>query len=137
MIVAGVGCRAGCAAVDIVAVVREAEALVGRVATVLAAPTFKGGEAGVREAAEVLGVPLVFVDEAGMAAAQGGCLTRSAVVLAAVGVASVAEAAALAVSGGRLLGPRVGRGMATCALAVGADAVGRGCMSDTLVGCLG
>lgn len=118
-VVAGVGCRIGCGAGAIVAVVREAEALMGCRATVLAVPGFKDGEAGVREAAGMLGLGLVFVDEAGMAAAQAACVTRSEVVLAAVGVASVAEAAALAVSGGRLLGPRVGRGMATCALASG------------------
>lgn len=118
-VVAGVGCRTGCGAGAIVAVVREAEALAGCRATVLAVPGFKEGEAGVREAAVMLGVPLVFVDAAGMAAAQAGCVTRSEVVRAAVGVASVAEAAALAASGGRLLGPRVGQGMATCALAAG------------------
>ena len=120
MVVAGVGCRRGCGAADIVAVVREAEALAGCVAAVLAAPAFKDGEAGVREAAGTLGIPLVFVDAARMAAAQAGCVTRSDVVLAAVGVASVAEAAALAVSGGRLLAARLARGAATCALAVGA-----------------
>ena len=118
-VVAGVGCRKGCGAGAIVAVVREAEAVAGCRATVLAVPGFKDGEAGVREAALALGMALVFVDAAGMAAAQAGCLTRSDVVLAAVGVASVAEAAALAVSGGRLLVARVGRGMATCALAAG------------------
>lgn len=115
-VVAGIGCRRGCPTAAIIAVVREAEAAAGRAATVLAAPAFKAGEAGLREAASVLGLPLVFVDDAALRAVQGLCATRSEAALAAVGVASVAEGAALAVSGGTLLGPRVGRGAATCAL---------------------
>ena len=111
MTVAGIGCRRGCTADDIVAVVRS---LGG--AEVLVAPEWKRDEPGLREAATLLGVPLRFVSRAELVAVQPLCLTRSSAALRAVGVASVAEAAALA-AGGRLLRPRVVRGMATAALA--------------------
>ena len=117
MIVAGVGCRAGCAAADVVAAVRVAEAAGGCRVEGLAAPWFKRGEAGVVEAAAALGVGVVFVEEAALLAVQDRCRTRSDVALRAVGVASVAEGAALAASGGRLLVERVVVGGATCAVA--------------------
>ena len=111
MIVAGLGCRRGCAAADIVALVR---ALGG--ADALAAPEWKRDEAGLLAAAQTLGLPLRFVGRAALEAVQARCPTRSAVALQAVGVASVAEAAALA-SGGRLIQARVALGGATGAMA--------------------
>jgi cobalt-precorrin 5A hydrolase len=110
MIVAGIGCRRGCPAADIVALVRQ----VGG-ADALAAPSWKRDEPGLREAARTLGLPLRFVDAAALAAVQSRCPTRSAVVARATGFASVAEAAALA-GGGVLRQPRVGVGWATLAL---------------------
>lgn len=117
MIVAGLGCRRGCAAADLVAAVRLAERSAGVVAAVLAAPRFKSHEAGLREAAVKLGLWLLLVEEGAMRAVQPRCATRSDVALAATGLASVAEGAALAASGGWLLLPRVAVGGATCALA--------------------
>ncbi len=117
MIVAGLGCRRGCAAEAIVALVREAEARAGCRAERLAAPAFKRDEAGLRLAAERLGLPLVFAERDRLVAVQCLCPTPSAAALRASGLASVAEAAALAVSGGPLLLPRIAAAGATCALA--------------------
>lgn len=121
MIVAGVGFRSGCPASEIVDLVRRAQALAGRLADALAAPAFKSGEPGLRAAAEVLALPLVLVERAALDAVQPRCLTRSVAAQAAVGLASVAEACALAAAGtaGRLLSPRIASAKATCALAAG------------------
>ncbi len=108
MIVAGIGCRRGCPAEAIVALVR------GTGAQALAAPAWKRGEPGLLEAAAALGVPLWFVAEAALAAVQQRCPTHSAAVADAVGLGSVAEAAVLAV-GGVLTRARFGGGLATCA----------------------
>ena len=112
MIVAGIGCRRGCPAEAIVALVREAGPV-----DALAAPAWKQEEAGLLEAARLLGLPLRWVAQDALAAVQALCVTRSDVVAQAVGLASVAEAAALA-GGGALLRARFGRGGATCALAI-------------------
>lgn len=117
MIVAGVGCRRGCSGAEIAGLVRDA--LAGRQAAALAAPAFKQDEAGLHEAARLLGLGLRLVREPALAAAQNGCMTRSARVRQATGLASVAEASALAVagSGSRLILPRIASARATCALA--------------------
>ncbi len=115
MIVAGIGCRRGAKAAAIVALVRRAEAL-GEPAQALAAPAFKRGEPGLRDAAASLGLELLFVDDAAMAAAQPRCVTRSAAAEHATGMASVAEAAAIGI-GGVLLVPRIAGAGVTCALA--------------------
>ncbi len=117
MIVAGLGCRRGCTAADLVAAVRLAERSAGVAAGALAAPRFKAHEAGLHAAAAALRLPLLLVEEEAMRAVQPRCPTRSDVALAATGLASVAEGAALAASGGRLVLPRVAVGGATCALA--------------------
>ena len=70
-----------------------------------------------QEAATLLGLPLLLVDDAALHDAQPRCPTRSTAALHATGLASVAEAAALAASGGPLLLPRITAGGATCALA--------------------
>ena len=116
-VVAGVGCRLGCPAEAIVAAVRRAAEAGGVTIDVLAAPAFKRDEPGLHGAAAALGLRLEFIDAAALAAAQAGCVTRSDVVERATGFGSIAEAAALALSGGRLLVPRIGRGAATCAVA--------------------
>jgi cobalamin biosynthesis protein CbiG len=117
MIVAGIGCRRGCPADDIVALVRQAETISGRHVDLLATPGFKQHEAGLHEAAAMLGIGLSFVGEAALAAVQQRCPTRSAAALRHVGVASVAEGAALAASGGALVLARIANADATCALA--------------------
>jgi len=117
--IAGVGCRRGCLAEDIVALVRAAEAAAGARATRLAAPAAKSGEAGLRGAAAALGLPILWVEHAALAAAQARCVTRSACAERALGVASVAEGCALAAAGegGRLVLERIASPRATCALA--------------------
>ncbi|MCG5240759.1 cobalamin biosynthesis protein [Azospirillum doebereinerae] len=125
MIAAGLGCRRGCGWEEIATLVAAAfdEASLGAAArrgVLLAAPTMKREEAGMAEAARALGLTLAFLDEEALVAAQGRVQTRSATVLAAVGLASVAEAAALAAAGpgSRLLLPRRSTPRATVALAV-------------------
>jgi cobalt-precorrin 5A hydrolase len=115
VIVAGIGCRRGCPAEAIVALVREAEALAGRVEA-LAAPAFKQAEAGLHAAASLLGVPLLFVAEGVLLAAQARCVTHSDAAASATGFASVAEAAAVG-AGGVLVLPRLTGAGVTCALA--------------------
>lgn len=124
-IAAGLGCRRGCGWEEIAALVAAAfdEAALtpaARAAVRLATPALKRDEAGLVEAARALGLPLVFVEEEAMVAAQPRARTRSPTVLAAVGLASVAEAAALAAAGpeSRLLLPRRSTPRATIALAI-------------------
>jgi cobalt-precorrin 5A hydrolase len=122
MIVAGVGCRRGTPAVEIETIVRAALARAGVAAEALDAVATIAGkedEAGLVAAVARLGVRVVFVSQAELAAADSQIETRSERVLALMGVPSVAEAAALAVTGpsGRLLGERCVAGAATCALA--------------------
>ncbi len=117
MIVAGLGFRSECAADDIVGLVRAAQARAGCIVGLLAAPQWKQGAPGLHDAAARLGLPIAFIDVAALVAVQLRCPTRSAVAERETGVASVAEGAALAASGGRLLLARIAGGGATCALA--------------------
>jgi len=117
VIVAGIGCRRGCPAEDIVALVRLAEEQAACHVGALAAPDFKQDETGLHEAARRLGVALNFVDATALAAVQPRCPTRSEAAARHAGAASVAEGSALAASGGRLLLARIANGRATCALA--------------------
>ena len=120
--IAGIGCRAGCAPEEIVALIAEASARAGRVVSALAVPDFKRGEHGPREAARTLSLPLLLVDQDALLAAQLGCPTRSDAAMQVTGIASVAEGCALAAagSGGRLVLARIAGPRATCALAEGA-----------------
>ena len=123
-VIAGIGCRRDCPAEAILAVLRRACAEAGCEAAALAAPAFKAGEPGLREAARRLGLALIPVEAAGLAAAQARCVTRSAHAAQATGFAAVAEGSALAAAGagGRLILPRIAGGGATCALAEAAPA---------------
>lgn len=130
LVAAGIGCRSGCPGEEIAGLVRTAfeEAaldIAARAGVVLAAPMRKRNETGVRDAAALLALPLTFIDDAALAAVQDQTQTRSARVEAAVGVASVAEAAALAAAGpgARLLLPRRSTPRATCALAISGDSL--------------
>jgi cobalt-precorrin 5A hydrolase len=122
MIVAGLGCRKGCDADEIVALI-EAAVKKARIAkcrfTALATPTFKADEAGLRAAAERLALPLLLIDADAIRSAEPRCKTHSDAVLEATGFSSVAEAAALAAAGpaSRLVLPRISSARATCALA--------------------
>ncbi|MBV9117768.1 MAG: cobalamin biosynthesis protein [Acetobacteraceae bacterium] len=114
-VIAGVGCRRGCAAEEILRVLDRA----GMDVAAIAVPAFKADEPGVMEAARRLGVPVIRVDDAALAEAQARCVTRSRAAARATGFASVAEGSALAASGprGRLVLARIAVGGATCALA--------------------
>jgi cobalt-precorrin 5A hydrolase len=114
VIVAGIGCRRGCPAEEILAVVARAEAL-SRPVDVLAAPAFKRDEAGLTEAAARRGLPLLFVADDVLAAAQARCPTVSKAAARATGFASIAEAAAIGANGTLLL-PRIAGASATCAI---------------------
>ncbi|MBP0574469.1 cobalamin biosynthesis protein, partial [Mycobacterium tuberculosis] len=76
---------------------------------------------GLAEAAAALGLPLVFLPEAALAAAAPGAVTRSERVVALFGVPSIAETAALAAAGpnARLVVPRRIVGPVTVAVAEG------------------
>jgi cobalt-precorrin 5A hydrolase len=122
MIVAGIGCRKGTAAVEIEAAIAAAldRAGLGMAAVqLIATSAAKASEPGIAAAAHSIGVPLVVVAQDDLAAAEDRVATRSERVLALTGVPSVAEAAALAAGGpaSRLIAPRIAVGPATCALA--------------------
>jgi cobalt-precorrin 5A hydrolase len=119
MIVAGIGCRRGCSAEEIVALVQRAASIAGCTPSVLAAPEFKHSEPGLQRAKEALGLPLLLIDADALAAAAPRCATHSPAAAQAVGIASVAEGAALAAAGegGYLILPRIATSRVTCALA--------------------
>jgi cobalamin biosynthesis protein CbiG len=116
-VVAGIGCRPDAAAGPILALIARAEALSGQRVAALAAPEFRRDSAGLREAAAALALPLRFIRRAALEAAQPRCPTRSEAALRATGLASVAEACALA-AGGALVLPRIDGVGVTCALAL-------------------
>jgi len=127
IVAAGVGCRKGCEAGEIVALVRLAlqeAALDEMTLSGLFAPVFKHGESGLAQAAELLGVPLVLIPEAVLKAAEPRVMTTSEKVVALIGLASIAETAALAGAGpaSRLTRPRIASKSATCAIAISGDA---------------
>ena len=119
VIVAGIGCRSGVEAAEVLAAIAaacaaHAVAALDGLATVPA----KRDEPGLAETARRLGLPLLVVAPAG----DARLLTRSQASRAATGSASASEAAALAAAGpgARLLGPRLAVGRVTCAIAAGA-----------------
>ena len=118
-VIAGVGCRRGCSAEDIVSALHRACAQTGRQADVLAFPAFKSNEPGLHEAARRLDLPFILVDAIALSAAQDHCVTYSPRAKRTVGVGSVAEGCAFAAAGpgGRLLLARITGGAATCVLA--------------------
>jgi cobalt-precorrin 5A hydrolase len=126
MIVAGVGCKVGASAREIEAAIGAALSRFGVESaslSLIATSTAKAEEAGLAAAAKERGLKVVVVPQADLEAASSRTLTRSERVLAATGVPSLSEAAALAAAGpgARLLAPRVAVGPATCALAVSGD----------------
>jgi cobalt-precorrin 5A hydrolase len=122
VIVAGVGFRRGTTAEEIEALVRQALALHGAERIdLLATEAGKAIEPGLQEAARRLSVALAACAAADLQGVTDRILTRSARVLEATGLASIAEAAALVAAGrnSRLLGPRLASARVTCAIAVG------------------
>jgi cobalt-precorrin 5A hydrolase len=121
MIAIGVGCRKSCASEAIVALVTRAladcrgnEGVRG-----LFSVADKRDEPGLNAAAKALGFDLVFLSREALAAVTPRLLTRSAAAQTRFGLASVAEAAALAGGGAdaRLLAPRLAADGVTCAIA--------------------
>lgn len=120
----GVGCRRGCPAEAVAALVTQARAEVARPGGArLFTIADKHDEPGLVEAARRLGLELVFLPREALAAAMADVVTPSAVAEARFGVASVSEAAALAGAGrgARLVLARVAAAGATCAIACGAE----------------
>jgi cobalt-precorrin 5A hydrolase len=130
MLAIGVGCRSGSVAEDIVSLVRRAierAAIAGRTLdthgragrAALFTAVEKQGEAGLREAAQILAMPIVFLPKAALAAFSAKAETRSERVVALFGVPSLAETAALAGAGAgaELIVPRLSSDGVTCAVA--------------------
>lgn len=121
MIVAGIGCKTGISAEAVVALLLAAGEEGPGAPDLLAVPEFRRDEEGIAEAAETLGLPILWIGRAALKGEQGRCLTRSSRAEREVGLASVAEAAALAGAGpgGRLVLARIAADGVTCALAEG------------------
>src|SRR5688572_6163802 len=124
MIVAGVGFRRGTPAGEIEAAVALALERLGLAAErldALATLAEKAGEAGMQDTVRRLSLPMVACSRQAMLAVADRVATHSSRAEAAVGVPSVAEAAALVAAGPAavLLLPRVATGSATCAIAEG------------------
>jgi cobalt-precorrin 5A hydrolase len=120
MIAVGIGCRKGCPASDIVALVREAATLAGGATpTGLFSIADKHGELGLADAAATLGLPLVFLDRAVLQLVSGEARSCSRRVEEMFGLPSIAETAALAGAGqgAVLIVPRLATSTATCAIA--------------------
>jgi cobalt-precorrin 5A hydrolase len=120
----GIGCRKNCSGAVLAQLVSQAlEAWPGDLPRppllVLFTIEDKRGEAGIIEAAQALGFEVVFLPRARLADAMPRTQTRSARAQKLFGVASVAEASALAGGGPNavLVVPRTSNHEATCAIA--------------------
>lgn len=122
MIVAGLGCRKGCSAEDVMsaldAACAEASISRGSIAA-LATGEIKREEPGILELAEKLGLPLHIVEDDALLEAEPRTRTVSRHSVAKTLSSSLSEAAALAVAGARseIIVPRLISNGATCALA--------------------
>lgn len=120
MLAIGVGCRAGCPAEAIAALVRRALAGIADAGpAALFTSVDKQSEAGIAAAAAALAMPVVYLPRTALEAASPRAETRSERVVALFGVPSVAETAALAGAGpgSALVVPRMAADGATCAIA--------------------
>lgn len=122
MIVAGIGCRREVQAIWVQAAIDAALLQSGRdpgEIAMLATLPHRAADRVLLEVAASLGVSLIAVPDADLLSVAPRCLTDSPRVRAAIGLPSVAEAAALAAAGpdAMLLGPRAAVAGATCALA--------------------
>ena len=131
----GIGSERGIAAGELEALIRDtlrSRDLSPHAVACLVTLDLKEDEAAMHEVAETLGVPLRFFPAETLAAEAPRLKTPSAAVERAVGIAGVAEAAALAAAGtgGQLVVPKVKSARATCAIAratagIDAEKVGR------------
>ena len=121
MIAIGVGCRKGCPADDIVALVRDAMAMLppGGSPASLVSIEAKRGEPGLEDAARRLGLTLVFFEKSVLQLFATNTKTYSQRIDDLHGVPSVAETAALAGAGrgAVLIVPRLASAGVTCAIA--------------------
>ena len=127
MIAAGIGCRAGCSAEQLLELLLRTLAAQGRNlddVQALVAPDFKSSEPGLVQAAEQLHKPLLVLPLEQLQRHVQGTLSHSPRIAEHLGVPCLAEAAALAGAASllpgaqaRLLGPRLASESATCALA--------------------
>jgi cobalt-precorrin 5A hydrolase len=120
MIAIGAGCRKGCPAEEIVALIREAlKSTPGETALGLFTIADKRGEPGLEQAAAALDLPLVFLDKATLQLVTGETRSCSRRVEEMYGLPSIAETAALAGAGqgAVLLVARHASAQATCAIA--------------------
>jgi len=127
MIVAGVGFRKGATAASILAAVaatRTRYAVAARDLAALAVIARKSAEPGLVSAARALALDVRPVEDDALELVKDRLLTRSDRSVAATGLGSASEAAALAAAGrgSRLLGPRLVVGSVTCAVAASEDA---------------
>ncbi|MEP9388581.1 cobalamin biosynthesis protein [Mesorhizobium sp. KR9-304] len=126
VIVAGIGSRKGVSATEVVAAIEatlKEHGLTKAALSLLATARMKRDEAGIIAAGAALNVPLILVDDEVLRDMSAKTLSHSDASLAAAGVGSVSEAAALAAAGegARLARPRIAVGAVTCALAFGGD----------------
>lgn len=123
MMVAGIGCRKGVTAVEVIAAI-DATLTMHRLSrsslNALATISLKRDQPALHAAAETLGLPLLIPTDSSLTAATPRLLSQSAASQALTGTSSASEAAALAASGpaSRLLGPRHILGPVTCAIAI-------------------
>ena len=127
MITAGIGASASATAAEITEAVRDACGRAGiepNEVGILASLARPETQLALSVAAEALGADVEFQDVGQLSAQSQRCVTHSERSMAATGVPSVAEAAALAASGpdGMLILPRVAYATVTVALAVGPGA---------------
>lgn len=123
IVVAGMGCRryANAQLIDeLVSAALAQHGIAEAALTVIATEAGKMQEPGLRMVARRRGVELRAVSVEDLAAVADRVRTKSDRVLAAKGVPSVAEAAALVAAGpgARLLGARIANPQATCAIAI-------------------
>jgi len=124
MIVAGIGCRSGAPADDIVSLIFAALSDFGIAhedLSAIATETLKADELGIVDAARHLSVPLVRCPLSELGRVTDRVITHSLRVQAVKGVPSIAEASALVAAGhnARLLGARIVANNITCAIAIG------------------
>jgi cobalt-precorrin 5A hydrolase len=117
----GIGCRRGCEAAAIAALVREALTLapVELVGARLVTIEAKRDEPGIAQAARELGLMIDYLSQDELARAADRAATKSARVEALLGLPSLAETAAVAGAGpeATLVVPRITGGGASCAIA--------------------
>jgi len=120
MIAIGIGCRHGASAQAILDVIAAARAKIPATdAFLLCSGELKSAEAGLKNAATQLGAPLTFLPMVRLREVDHRCQSRSEASIAATGLRSMAEAAALAAAGpdAKLIVPKlIGDGV-TCAIA--------------------